>query len=154
MWVLILSQGCEFVAQPCHHHACSKQSSYNLVTTIIIICFIITLSPPCYNFVTTLFIVNNLVSALLPSCYDLVTSLYNLVFFIWEGSKLFTITLKLHSISFTYTFPSGVEVSGDLKSRNNSTQNDTIMVDCDQLIGQQMIDMIMNKPGMIRWFKL
>ena len=28
------------------------------------------------------------------------------------------------------------------------------MVDPDQLIGPQVIDMIMNKPGMIRWFKL
>ena len=28
------------------------------------------------------------------------------------------------------------------------------MVDPDQLIGPAVIDMIMNKPGMIRWFKL
>ena len=28
------------------------------------------------------------------------------------------------------------------------------MVDPDQLIGPQVIDMIMNKPGMIRWFVL
>ena len=45
----ILLQGCQFVVtrllQPCHHHACSKQSSYNLVTAIIY--FVTTLSPPC-----------------------------------------------------------------------------------------------------------
>ena len=55
---------------------------------------------------------------------------------------------------FTYTFPSDVEVSGELESGDNSTSDHTVVVDPDQLIGPQVIDMIMNKPGMIRWFKM
>ena len=51
-------------------------------------------------------------------------------------------------------FPSDVEVSGELESGDNSTSDHTVVVDPDQLIGPQVIDMIMNKPGMIRWFKL
>ena len=39
-----------------------------------------------------------------------------------------------------------------LKSRDNSTSDHTVVVDPDQLIGPQVIDMIMNKPGMIRCF--
>ena len=49
-----------------------------------------------------------------------------------------------------YTFPSDVEVSGELESGDNSTSDHTVVVDPDQLIGPQVIDMIMNKPGMIR----
>ena len=45
-------------------------------------------------------------------------------------------------------------VSGELESGDNSTSDHTVVVDPDQLIGPQVIDMIMNKPGMIRWFKL
>ena len=37
----------------------------------------------------------------------------------------------------------------ELKSGDNSTSDHTVVVDPDQLI-----DTIMNKPGMIRWFKL
>ena len=48
-------------------------------------------------------------------------------------------------------FPSDVEVSRKL---DNSTSDHTVVVDLDQLIGPQVIDMIMNKPGMIRWSKL
>ena len=42
----------------------------------------------------------------------------------------------------------------ELKSGDNSTSDHTVVVDPDQLIGPQVIDMIMNKPGMIRCFKL
>ena len=42
----------------------------------------------------------------------------------------------------------------ELKSGDNSTSDHTVVVDPDQLIGPQVIDIIMNKPGMIRWFKL
>ena len=49
-----------------------------------------------------------------------------------------------------YTFSSDVEVSGELESGDNSTNDHTLVVDPDQLIGPQVIDMIMNKPGMIR----
>ena len=42
----------------------------------------------------------------------------------------------------------------ELKSGDNSTNDHTVVVDPDQLIGPQVIDMITNKPGMIRWFKL
>ena len=41
-------------------------------------------------------------------------------------------------------------MSGELKT----TTDHTVVVDCDQLIGPQVIDMIMNKPGMMKWFKL
>ena len=37
---------------------------------------------------------------------------------------------------------------------DNSTSDHTAAVDPEQLIGPQVIDMIMNKPGIIRWFKL
>ena len=40
------------------------------------------------------------------------------------------------------------------ESGDNSTSDHTVVADPDQLIGPQVIDMIMNKPGMIRWFKL
>ena len=52
------------------------------------------------------------------------------------------------------TFPSDIEVSGKKESEDNSTGDHTVVVDPDQLIGPQVIDIIMNKPGMIRWFKL
>ena len=42
----------------------------------------------------------------------------------------------------------------ELKSGDNSTSDHTVVVDPDLLIGPQVIDMIMNQPGMIRWFKL
>ena len=48
-------------------------------------------------------------------------------------------------------FPSDVEVIREL---DNSPSDHTVVVDPDQLIGPQVIDMIMNKPGMIRWSKL
>ena len=48
------------------------------------------------------------------------------------------------------TFSSDVEVSGDLESGDSSTSDHTVVVDPDQLIGPQVIDMIMSKPGMIR----
>ena len=51
-------------------------------------------------------------------------------------------------------FPSDIEVNGDLENRDNSTSGHLVVVDLDQSIGPQVIDMIMNKPGMIRWFKL
>ena len=59
--------------QPCHHLASWKQSSHNLVTTMCMVNNIITtLSPSCYNLVTTLFIVHNLVAALSQSCHKVV----------------------------------------------------------------------------------
>ena len=51
---------------------------------------------------------------------------------------------------FTYTFSSDVEVSKELKNGDNSASDHTVEVDPDQLIGPQMIDMIINKRGMIR----
>ena len=63
----------------------------------------------------------------------------------------------LHSFSNSRTntvFPSDVEVSGELECRDNSTTDHTVVVDPDQLIGPHVIDIIMNKSGMIRWFKL
>ena len=51
-------------------------------------------------------------------------------------------------------FPSDAEIDVELESRDNSTSDHTVVVDPDQLIGPQVIDMIMNKPGMIRWFIL
>ena len=36
------------------------------------------------------------------------------------------------------------------ESGGNSTSDHTVVIDPDQLIGPQVIDMIMNKPGMIR----
>ena len=53
-----------------------------------------------------------------------------------------------------YIFQSDNGVSGELESRDNSTSDRTVVVDPDQLIGPQVIHMIMNKPGMIRWSKL
>ena len=53
-----------------------------------------------------------------------------------------------------YIFSTGVEVSGKLECGDNSTTDCTVAVDPDLCIGPQVIDMIMNKPGMIRWFKL
>ena len=47
-------------------------------------------------------------------------------------------------------FPLDVEVSGELQSGDNSTTKHTVVIDPDQLIGPQVIDMIMNKPGMIK----
>ena len=59
--------------QPCYHLAGWKQSSHNLVTTMCMVNNIVTtLSPSCYNLVTTLFIVHNLVAALSQSCYKVV----------------------------------------------------------------------------------
>ena len=51
-------------------------------------------------------------------------------------------------------FLSDVEVSGELQSGDNSTTDHTVVADPDQLIGSQVIDMILNKPGIIRWFKM
>ena len=48
-----------------------------------------------------------------------------------------------------YIFPSDFEVSGVIiESGDNSTSDHTVVVDPDQLIGPQVIDMIINKPGM------
>ena len=55
---------------------------------------------------------------------------------------------------FLYTYPTVFKVTGKLETRNNSTTDHTVVVDPDQLIGPHVIDMIMNKPGMIRWFIL
>ena len=53
-----------------------------------------------------------------------------------------------------YIFSSDVEVSRELENGNNLTSDHAVVVDADQLLGPEVIDMIMNKPGMIRWFKL
>ena len=47
-----------------------------------------------------------------------------------------------------------INLRGVLERGGNSTSDHTVVVDPDQLIGPQVIDMIMNKPGMIRKFKL
>ena len=52
---------------------------------------------------------------------------------------------------FLYTLPTVFKVCGELET---STTDHTVVVDPDKLIGPRVIDMIMNKPGMIRWFKL
>ena len=51
-------------------------------------------------------------------------------------------------------FSSDIEVNGELENGDNSTSDHTVVVDPDQLIGSEVVDVIMNKPGMIRWFKL
>ena len=55
---------------------------------------------------------------------------------------------------FVYTLSTVFEVSGELETGDNSNTDHTVVVDPDKLIGPDVIDMIMNKPGMIRWFKL
>ena len=54
----ILLQGCEFAAQPCHHHACSKQSSYNLITTLYVLLqpyhYLVHCKQPCLSLVKSL----------------------------------------------------------------------------------------------------
>ena len=47
-------------------------------------------------------------------------------------------------------FPADVEVSRELQSGDNSTTEHTVVIDPDQLIGPQVIDLIMNKPGMVK----
>ena len=49
---------------------------------------------------------------------------------------------------------SDVEVGGKLVIGNNTSSDHIVVVDPNQLIGPQVIDMIMNKPGMVKWFKL
>ena len=41
-------------------------------------------------------------------------------------------------------------MSEELENGDNSHPHHTVEVDPDQLIGPQVIDVIMNKPGMIR----
>ena len=53
-----------------------------------------------------------------------------------------------------YKFPSDIEVNLELGNEDDSTSGHIVVVDPDQLFGPQVIDIIMNKPGMIRWFKL
>ena len=69
----------------------------------------------------------------------------------YYNSKCVSLTtcFNRHAYIAMYTFPSDVEVSGKFDSGNNSTSDHTVVVDPDQLIGPQVIDMIMNKPGMI-----
>ena len=67
---------------------------------------------------------------------------------------MFLIAVKVSLVacynSHASTFPSDVEINEKLESGDNSTSDHTVVVDPDQLIGPQVIDMIMNKPGMIR----
>ena len=56
--------------------------------------------------------------------------------------------------SHTHFHPADIEISGLLESGSNSTNGHAVVADPDQLIGSQVIDMIMNKPGMIRCFKI
>ena len=42
---------------------------------------------------------------------------------------------------------SDVEVNEELENGGNSTSDHAVVVDPDKLIGPQVIDMIMNKPG-------
>ena len=58
---------------------------------------------------------------------------------------------SLFACSNSHILPSDVEISGELESTEKSTSDHTVVVDPDQLIGPQVIDMIMNKPGMIRY---
>ena len=51
---------------------------------------------------------------------------------------------------FVYTLSTVFKVSGELETGDNSNTDHTVVVDPDQLIGPDVIDMIMNKPGMIR----
>ena len=51
-------------------------------------------------------------------------------------------------------FLSDIEVNRELENGDNSNDGHIVAADPVQLIGPQVIDMIMNKPGMIRWFKL
>ena len=46
-----------------------------------------------------------------------------------------------------YTASSDIEVNTKLTSVDNSASDHTVIVDPSQLIGPQVIDMIMNKPG-------
>ena len=77
---------------------------------------------------------------------------YNTYKFYWPFNEIY-IGLIGFSNSYTHS-PSDVKVNGELENRDNSTSHHIVVVDPDQLIGPQVIDMIMNKPGMIRWFKL
>ena len=72
------------------------------------------------------------------------------------GTCYIIITININNCLFKciYTFPSDVEVSREIENGDNSTSDHTVEVDPDQLFGPQGIDMIMNKPGMRRWFKL
>ena len=56
--------------------------------------------------------------------------------------------------SHTHFHPADIEISVELESGSNSTNGHAVVADPDQLIGPQVIDMIMNKPGMIRCFKI
>ena len=67
---------------------------------------------------------------------------------------IITINIINGLFKFACTFPSDVEVDGELEDGDNSTSDHTVVIDPDQLFGPQVIDMIMNKPGMISWFKL
>ena len=44
----------------------------------------------------------------------------------------------------------GAQVSKELRSMDNSATHHAVAVDVDQLIGPHVINVIMNKPGMIR----
>ena len=68
-----------------------------------------------------------------------------------------TLVGKLHNYYSKYhqlllmifnTFSIDVAVEGEF---DNPTTDHTAVVDPDQLIGPQVIDMIMSKPGMIRY---
>ena len=87
--------------QPCHHLAGWKQSSHNLVTTMYMVNNIITtLSPSCYNLVTTLFIVHNLVAALSQSCHKLVQPCH-----FYMGSYCYSIIKLNKRQKYAYVWP-------------------------------------------------
>lgn len=62
----------------------------------------------------------------------------------------FIITLNIISylFHFTCTVSSDIEVNTKVESGDNFTSDHTVIVDPIQLIGPQVVDMIMNKPGM------
>lgn len=77
--------------------------------------------------------------------FDCVTSNYCIRMY-----NYFIITLNIISclFQFTYTVSSDNEVNTKVESGDNLTGDHTVIVDPVKLIGPQVVDMILNKPGM------
>ena len=77
--------------------------------------------------------------------FDCVTSNYCIGMY-----SYFIITVNIISclFQFTYTVSSNNEVNTKVESGDNLTSDHTVIIDPVKLIGPQVVDIILNKPGM------
>ena len=85
---------------------------------------------------------------LMVSSYNIDCSDGNLIIFACISScDYYASIASFRLLVLIHIYPIDVEVNGELENGDNLISDHRVVVDPDQLIGPQVIDMIINKPG-------